>query len=58
MARATVTFGLPKTGFLNPEVQKFSGDIYLADISLPAMIYSRYSQPPGLFGKDSWVRVR
>jgi hydroxyethylthiazole kinase-like uncharacterized protein yjeF len=57
VSKATVTFGFPKTGFLSPRGQKFWGELYLADISLPARIYRRYSQPPGLFRKDSLVEV-
>lgn len=56
-AKATVTFGLPKTGFLNPKGRKLVGELYLADISLPWLIYRRYSQQPGIFGKDTLIRV-
>jgi len=56
-AKATVTFGLPKTGFLNPRGRKFLGDIYLADISLPVGVYGRFSQPSGLFRNDSLVEL-
>ena len=56
-ARATVTFGLPKTGFLNPRGRELVGELYLADISLPSQIYGKYSQAPGVFGKDTLLRV-
>jgi hydroxyethylthiazole kinase-like uncharacterized protein yjeF len=58
IAKATVTFGLLKNGFLNPRSRGFVGDLYLADISLPGGIYSRYSQRPGIFARDSLVRIR
>ena len=56
-ANATVTFGLPKTGFLNPLARKFVGELYVADISLPGQVYRRFSQDQGIFGKDTLVRV-
>jgi NAD(P)H-hydrate epimerase len=56
MARATVTFGLPKTGFLNPRAREFVGDLYLADISMPREIYERYSQHL-IFAKDTLVEL-
>ncbi len=40
-ARATVTLALPKTGLLTPEGRARSGDLYLADIGLPAALYGR-----------------
>jgi len=57
VAKATVTFGLPKTGFLNPRCREFVGELYLADISMPARIYAGYGQKPGIFGKDTLVRI-
>jgi len=56
-ARATVTFGLPKTGFLNPKARRYIGELYLADISMPGRIYASYSVGSGLFAKDSLVRI-
>lgn len=56
-ARATVTFGLPKTGFLNPKARRYIGELYLADISMPGRIYASYSVGTGLFAKDSLVRI-
>jgi NAD(P)H-hydrate epimerase len=56
-ARATVTFGLPKTGFLNPKARWYIGELYLADISMPGRIYASYSVGSGFFAKDSLVRI-
>jgi len=56
-AKATVTFGLPKTGFLNPRARRYVGELYLADISMPGRIYASYSVGSGLFAKDSLVRI-
>jgi len=56
-ARATVTFGLPKTGFLNPKAKRCVGELYLADISMPGRIYTSYSVESGLFAKDALVRI-
>lgn len=56
-AKATVTFGLPKTGFLNPKARRFVGELYLADISMLGGIYRRYSMDPGIFAKDALTKV-
>ncbi len=57
LADTTVTLGLPKAGFLNPKAKRYVGELYLADLSFPGVLYRRYLQPKGLFGKDSLVRV-
>jgi len=57
VAKATVTFGLPKTGFLGAEARRFVGELYLADISMPEAVYRRYSQDKGVFGRETLVRV-
>jgi hydroxyethylthiazole kinase-like uncharacterized protein yjeF len=54
--RTTVTFGLPKMGFLNPRARQFVGGLYVADISLPRAVYEKYSCQ-GIFSKGSLVRV-
>jgi NAD(P)H-hydrate epimerase len=56
VAAATVTFGFPKTGFLNPEARRFVGKLYLADISMPRQIYEWYSVK-GLFNRERLVRI-
>jgi hydroxyethylthiazole kinase-like uncharacterized protein yjeF len=56
LAQATVTFGFPKEGFLNPDAKPFIGDLYLADISLPKSIYEKYSCQ-GIFSEGSLFRV-
>ena len=56
-ARATVTFGLPKTGFLNPKARRYIGELYVADISMPDRIYASYSLGGVLFAKDVIVRI-
>ena len=56
-AKATVTFGLPKTGFLNPKARPYVGELYLADISMPDKIYAAYSVTTRLFSGESLVRI-
>ena len=56
-ATATVTFGLPKTGFLSSEARGYVGDLYLADISLPGALYSRFSGKSDLFRKEPILRI-
>ena len=49
----TVTLALPKTGLDAP-----TGELYLADISIPRTVYDRLGieyEPP--FGDDDWVRL-
>lgn len=57
-ARATLTLGLPKTGFLNPESRRYVGELYVADISMPREVYQRHSCPAPAFGSESTVSVR
>lgn len=38
-AFATMTLALPKTGIVKPEVKKVVGSLYLADISVPDVLY-------------------
>jgi len=57
VASATVTLGLPKTGFLNPKSRSFVGELYLADISMPREIYARYPGGPIDFGGDTIRRI-
>lgn len=57
VARATVTFGLPKTGLLDPKARSFVGELYLADISMPRRIYASISVGSELFSKESLVRI-
>ncbi|MEF8980156.1 MAG: NAD(P)H-hydrate epimerase [Haloarculaceae archaeon] len=49
----TVTLALPKTG-----LDALTGELYLADISIPRTVYDRLDieyEPP--FGDDDWVRL-
>jgi NAD(P)H-hydrate epimerase len=56
-AQTTVTFGFPKTGFLNPSSRSLVGELYLADISLPNQIYRERSQKLGFFEKSTLIRI-
>lgn len=58
IAEATVTFGFPKTGFLNPRAIRHLGEVYVADISLPAEVYERHSIGLPAFGDDGLLRMR
>ncbi len=57
IAKATVTFGLPKSGFLNPKARRHVGELYLADISMPDGIYGALSVGRELFAKGTLIRV-
>ncbi|MDG6942426.1 MAG: NAD(P)H-hydrate epimerase [Nitrososphaerota archaeon] len=56
-ADATLTFGFPKTGFLNPKATAVLGDLYLADISFPPKVYRFYSQETGIFHRRPIVKM-
>ena len=57
VAKATVTFGLPKTGFLNPASRRFVGELHLADISFPEQVYRRFMLEEGIFTGDSPLKI-
>lgn len=57
VAKVTVTFGLPKTGFLNPRARRHVGELYLADISMPSQVYRAFSVGKGLFAKETLLRI-
>jgi hypothetical protein len=57
VAGSTVTFGFPKSGFLNPRAAPFLGHLFLADISLPDLIYRRHGMDGRPFYKDGIVEV-
>ena len=57
VARATLTLGFPKTGFLNPRCRRYVGRLYLGDVSLPLEVYRKHSQSAMLFEKESVVRI-
>ena len=40
-AAATLTLALPKVGLLTPAARAWTGDLYLADISVPPAVYRR-----------------
>jgi len=40
-AAATLTLALPKVGLLAPPAREWTGDLYLADISVPEAVYRR-----------------
>ena len=53
-AVATMTLALPKRGFLQPEALSASGDLFLADISVPPSLYEHLGlDVPPLFARDT-----
>lgn len=56
-AKATITLGFPKMGFLNPESRPCVGDLFLCDVSLPREVYERRGTTARLFAKESIVRI-
>ena len=56
-ATATITLGLPKTGFLAPNASRLLGDLFLADISIPRGVYENLGQRSMLFQKQTVVKI-
>lgn len=57
-AVATLTLALPKQGLLMPSAKEFTGDLYLADISVPPEIYrSMGIQVPNHFEREDIIRI-
>ncbi len=58
-AGKTMTLALPKTGFQNPETKKYTGELLLADISVPPVLYKKAFDMdlPDIFSKSDIVRI-
>jgi NAD(P)H-hydrate epimerase len=58
-AQATLTLALPKKGFANREARDMSGEIYLADISVPPEMLLLLGLEIGpIFARNEIVRLR
>jgi NAD(P)H-hydrate epimerase len=56
-AAATLTLALPKTGLLADAARAACGDLYLADIGVPAALYAQLGlDVPRIFAHDAVVR--
>jgi NAD(P)H-hydrate epimerase len=57
-AASTLTLALPKVGLLRPEARAYVGRLYLADISVPQLVYHRLGMSVGsIFGESEIVPV-
>ncbi len=58
-ANQTMTLALPKTGFRNPKAKKYIGELLLADISVPPVLYHKTFdiELPDIFRKGDIVRI-
>jgi NAD(P)H-hydrate repair Nnr-like enzyme with NAD(P)H-hydrate epimerase domain len=57
-ATRTMALALPKVGLLRPEAAKSVGELWLADISVPASAYARFGISPGLlFAESDLIRI-
>jgi NAD(P)H-hydrate epimerase len=57
-ATATLTLALPKTGLLTPSARPLVGQLLLADISVPPVLYCRLGLEVGpIFAEDSIVAL-
>jgi len=60
-ATATMTLALPKRGFSLPEAEAYTGELYLADISVPPSLYADESvgvRVGQLFAESDIIRLR
>jgi NAD(P)H-hydrate epimerase len=58
-ADATLTLAWPKAGLLTPGARDLVGDLYLADISVPAAVYAAVGVERGaIFAAGPLVRIR
>ena len=57
-ASATMTLALPKVGLRAPAAQPFVGELYLADISVPPVLYRRMGLVPNpIFAESAFLRI-
>ncbi|MCJ7549442.1 MAG: NAD(P)H-hydrate epimerase, partial [Anaerolineae bacterium] len=57
-ACATMTLALPKVGLRAPTAQPFVGELHLADISVPPVLYARMGLAPSLiFAENAILRI-
>jgi hydroxyethylthiazole kinase-like uncharacterized protein yjeF len=57
-AACTMTLALPKVGLLRPEAVDSVGELWLADISVPASAYAGFGINPGpLFAESDLIRI-
>jgi len=57
-ATATVTLALPKAGLLKPGARAWVGDLYLADISVPARVYQHLGLEVGpIFAQSDLIAI-
>jgi NAD(P)H-hydrate epimerase len=57
-AAATLTLALPKVGLLRPAAREWVGELYVADISVPELVYRRLGLRVGpIFGRADIVGV-
>jgi NAD(P)H-hydrate epimerase len=60
-AAATLTLALPKDGLFAPQMEAYTGELYLADISVPPDLYGSPSlglSVPALFSKSEILRLK
>ncbi|MDG6898382.1 MAG: NAD(P)H-hydrate epimerase [Nitrososphaerota archaeon] len=55
---ATLSLGLPKSGFLNPRSRHYVGELYLGDVSIPRALYELHSYPVPNFDGSAVLSVR
>lgn len=57
-ASATMTLALPKVGLRAPAAEPFVGELYLADISVPPVLYVRLGLVVGpIFAENAILRI-
>ena len=57
-AEVTLTLALPKLGLLTPQARPYTGELFLADISVPPELYKKLGIELGsIFAPDTIIQV-
>lgn len=57
-AAVTLTLALPKVGLLTEKAREYVGKLYVADLSVPKMVYNKLGiNVPAFFAKEELVKV-
>ncbi|MBI2314965.1 NAD(P)H-hydrate epimerase [Candidatus Daviesbacteria bacterium] len=55
-AAATITLALPKVGLLTEKAKEYVGELYVSDLSVPAVVYEKLGiNVPNIFGSEEII---
>ncbi len=57
-AHSTITLALPKVGLLTEKAKEYVGELYVADLSVPSMVYKKLGiDVPVLFEHEEVIKI-